>query len=72
MSIGSPAAQWIACGGGLRPLLIPHSIDAEPSGAMPYPQTMLAEGVLKAPFRGAASLSVYECLALRTNPFHSR
>ena len=30
---------------------------------------MFPEGVLKAPYRGAASLSVYECRVLRTNPF---
>ena len=35
LSFGSPAWQWIMCGGGSSPLLIPHSIDAVRSGAIP-------------------------------------
>ena len=49
--------------------MIPHSVDAVPSGAIEYPQTMFPDGDLNAPYRGAASLSMYECRVLMTNPF---
>jgi hypothetical protein len=52
LSFGSPARQWILLGGGFKPLLIPHSIDARPWTSIEYPQTMFRDGVLNAPYLG--------------------